>query len=167
MFLTFCSPIGLEAEGQALLDFVCDVSRDADAAGICQLLDPGRDVDALAIAVLALDDDFAEIDADPDLDALIWRKGRVALGKSALQRDGAFDGIHHGAELGQHTVAHHLEDPAVMARDLGLEQIFPASFQPFMRAGFVGFHERRIGDNVGSQNGGKLAVHGKCRPQPE
>ena len=42
--------------------------RDADAAGLGQRLQPGRDIDAVAEEIAALDDDVAEIDADAQAD---------------------------------------------------------------------------------------------------
>ena len=86
-----------------------------------KLLQPGRDVHAFAIAVVAVDDHLADVDADADVEPFLLGYGGVALCHSALEGDGAFDGIDHAAELGEEAIAHELEDPPVMPRDLGLE----------------------------------------------
>ena len=56
---------------------------DTDPAGLGNGLQPRGDVDAVAVKVVALDDDVAEIDADAELDALGWRK---SLLRSAMPR---------------------------------------------------------------------------------
>ena len=153
----------LEAEGEFLLDFPGDLAGDADAAGVGELFEPCGDVDALAIAVVALDDHLAEIDADAHLNALIFRNVGVALGQSALQAHRAFDRIDDRAEFGQHAVAHQLEDAPVMARDLRLEQFLAPRRQPLMGALLVALHERRVADHIGGENGGELAFHDESR----
>jgi hypothetical protein len=60
---------------------------DEHPAGLGQGLDPCGDVDAVAIEVVALDDDVAEIDADAQFDAIIRRDARVPLGHRLLHRD--------------------------------------------------------------------------------
>ena len=47
------------------------LSRDADPARRRHPLEPGRDVDAVAVDVVAVDDHVAEVDAEAKLDALI------------------------------------------------------------------------------------------------
>jgi hypothetical protein len=63
--------------------FKCDVDpvanlivsarTEAEAACLGQGLQPGRDVDAIAEDIVALDNDVAEIDADAELNALVRR----------------------------------------------------------------------------------------------
>src|ERR1700754_2942837 len=113
----------LTGECEFLLDFARDLGGDADAAWICDLLQSRGDVDALAEAIVALDDHFTEIDSDANLDALGFGHVGIALGEPALDARGTFDGIDDRAELGEHAVAHELEDPSVMECDLRLEQL--------------------------------------------
>src|SRR5262245_3902549 len=58
-----------EAEGELLLDLLRYLPRDADAAGVGELLQTRGDIHAFAVAILAIDDDLSEVDADADLDA--------------------------------------------------------------------------------------------------
>ncbi len=111
----------LEAEGKLLLYLLGDLAGDVDAARLRDLLQARGYVDPFAIAVVALDDHLAEIDADPHLEALILGNGRVALCEAFLQRHGAFDSVHDAGELCQQTVAHELEDMAMVAGNFGFE----------------------------------------------
>ena len=61
----------LEGEVEPVADMVADRRRNRDAAGLGDAFDARRDVDAVAIDVVVLDDDVAEIDADAELDAAI------------------------------------------------------------------------------------------------
>jgi hypothetical protein len=106
-------------------------------------------------------------DADPDLDALFFGHGGIALGETALQRHRAFDRIDHRAKLGEHAVAHDLEDAPVMAGDLRLEQLLTPGLQPLMRACLVAVHERRVADDIGGENGSELSVHDDGRPDDQ
>ena len=153
----------LEAEGKLFLDFPGDLGRNADAARLRDLLEPRRDVDALAKPVLALDNHFAEIDSDANLNALVFWDVSVALSEPALDADGAFDGVHDRAEFGQHAVAHELEDPPVMERDLRLEQLLASGHQPLMRALLVALHMRGVSDDIGGENCDELAFHDESR----
>ena len=57
---------------------------DHDPAGLGELLEPGGDVHPVAVDVLALDDHVAEVDADPEADALRLGHRRLALGHATL-----------------------------------------------------------------------------------
>ena len=61
----------------------------ADVAGLRQCLQARRNVDAVAVDVLAIEDDVTDVYADPKLDApLGWYTG-IALGHAALDVDRA------------------------------------------------------------------------------
>ena len=98
-------------------DLVVDAAGDADAARLGQALQPRRDIDAVAVEVVALDDDVAEIDADAQHDTPRLRQVRI---RSAIIRR-CSSTAHVTAstalrELDQHAVAHQLDDAAVDAR---------------------------------------------------
>ncbi len=59
-------------------------ARDADAAGFGQCLQPCRDIDAVAVNVVAVGDDVAEIDPDAERDALVF--GRLSALRSTIAR---------------------------------------------------------------------------------
>jgi hypothetical protein len=59
---------------------------------------------------------ITEVDPDAQLDPLLRRGGRVAIGHPALDLDRTPDGIHNAGKLGQKTVAGVLYDPAPAPR---------------------------------------------------
>src|SRR4029077_4552004 len=61
----------LEDKGQPVAHVIMDRIGDEHPAGIGQSLDPRSNVDAIAIEVVALDDDVTEIDADAQFDAAL------------------------------------------------------------------------------------------------
>ena len=90
-----------ESDCETAMGFIAHLGRDADSARGRQRLQPRGDVDTVAIAILALDDHLAEIDADPHLSSLCLGKRGVALGQTALQRHGTFNGVHYAAKFGE------------------------------------------------------------------
>ena len=109
----------LEPEVELVHGVVEGGARDADAAGFGKGLEPGRDVDAVAVEIVALDDDVAEIDADAELDAPSWRNVLVALGHAALDYGSAAQCVDDAGELDQRPVAHQLDDPAMAGPIVG------------------------------------------------
>ena len=77
-----------ERQRQLVPDLLVGGARDADAAGLAQRFEPGGNVDAVAENVVAVDDDVADIDADPEHDLLVVGDGRVALQHRALHFHG-------------------------------------------------------------------------------
>ena len=126
-----------------------DDVRDADAAGRGQPLEPRRDVDAIAVDVVAVDDHVAEVDADPELDAELRLDVGVVLGDAPLDLDRTLDGVDHARELDQGAVARKLDHPAAALGDLGLNEFLAQCFEPGVRAGFVLAHQPTVADHVG------------------
>jgi hypothetical protein len=124
---------------------------------------PCRDIDSLTKAIIPFDDHLAEIDSDANLNALVFWNVGVALGEPALDAHGAFDRIDDRAELGKHAVAHQLENPPVMERDLWLEEFLASRHQTFVSALLVAFHMRGVSDDIGGENRGELAFHDESR----
>ena len=58
----------LKANVDPIADAFVDDRGNADAAGLGQRFQPRGNVDAIAVDVVALNDDIAEIDADPQHD---------------------------------------------------------------------------------------------------
>ena len=77
----------LEEEGQPVARVLVDRIGDEHAARIGEGFDPCRDVDAVAIKVVALDDHIAEIDADAQFDAIVRSDTGVSLGHRLLHLD--------------------------------------------------------------------------------
>ena len=104
----------------ARLDFYRDLvahllsstARYVDAAGVRQGLDPGGDIHAVSINVVAIDDDVTDIDPDPELYPTVFGAARTAVSDLLLDLDRAGDGVHCAPELDQRAVAHEFERPA-------------------------------------------------------
>jgi hypothetical protein len=84
------------------------VARQADAAGFGQALQAGRDVDAIAMNVLALNDHVAHINADAELERF------VPLAHTSLPDQCAGYRVHDATELNQNSVTHQLDHTAMM-----------------------------------------------------
>ena len=95
-----------------------DNARDADAARFGHPFQPRRDIHPVAVNVAVLDDDVAEIDADPEDDPLVFGRPRVALIHAPLHCDGAGDSFDDARELDQDAVACRLDDAALVLGDL-------------------------------------------------
>jgi len=59
--------------------------RNADAAGLGQTFEPGRDIDAVAKDVVVLDDNIALVNAGAEVDAAVYRQRTIAIGQRRLQ----------------------------------------------------------------------------------
>ena len=115
--------------------------RDADATRWRQALEPRRDVDALAVDVVVVGDHVAEVDADPELDALCRLEVGVVLGDAPLDLDRTPHRVDDARELDQRAVARELHHTAAVLGDPGLDELFAQGLEPGVRARFVGFHQ--------------------------
>ena len=133
MFLTCCSPRSSKRDraGRGPSDGRRPRCRPRQAA---PALEPRRDVDAIAVDVVAVDDHVAEVDADPELDAVRRLEVRVVLGDAPLHLDRALDSVDHARELDQRAVAGELDDAAAMLGDPGLDEVLAQRLEPGVRA---------------------------------
>lgn len=131
--------------------------RNGNASRLCQLLEPCRNVDAIAVAVFVLDDDVTEIDANAHVNLLARRHTTIPFGHNALKADRALHRIDDAAEFGQQAIAHQLENAAVMLGNLRLEQLLPMSAKALKRPRLVLLHEPAVAHDVGGQNGRKFS----------
>ena len=129
-----------------------------DAAGLGQCLEPGGDVDAVAVQIVAVDQHVAEVDADAKADALGLGAAGLALDHAALDGDGALDRLDHARELDQGAVAHELDQPAAMVRQQRVDQLGAMGLQAGQGRGLGRLHQPAVADHVGRQDG--------CQPPP-
>src|SRR5262249_30741284 len=101
-----------------------------DPARLGDALDAGRDVDAVAhqVAVGFLDH-VAQMNADAELDAPVWRDTCVALYHAFLNLDRAAHRVDQAAELDNQSVAGALDHTAVMDGDRGVGEVAAQSSQ--------------------------------------
>jgi hypothetical protein len=110
----------LKAEIELVAHLVAHDAADADAARFSQGFEACGDIDAIAVDVVTLDDDVAEIDTDAKLDAAFLGDTAIALGERTLDFDRAAHRIDDAGELDQQPVAGGLDDAPAMRGDLGI-----------------------------------------------
>src|SRR5262249_11477324 len=112
-----------------------------------------------------LDDYVAEVDADPELDPLLWRGARVARGHAALDLGGTSDAIDHARELGEKAVPGVLYCPAAVHGDLRIDQFPEVRGEPFVRPLLTHPHQARIPRHIGGEDRGEAADRGHFVPE--
>src|ERR1041384_4016897 len=90
--------------------------------------------------VLTLNDDVAQIDADPEDDPLI------------------FGGRDNARKLDKQTVASGLDDAAFVLGDLWIDQFAPMRPEPCEGAGFVLPHKAAVPGSIGGEDGREPAL---------
>ena len=104
------------------LDLPVGLLGQTDRAGLGDALKAGSDVDTIAHQIaVRLFDHVAEMDADAELDAAIFRHADVALDHAVLHLDCATHGVDHAAELDDRAIAGALNDAPVMSVDRGID----------------------------------------------
>ena len=107
----------------------------------------------VAIEVSVVDDDVAESDADTECDIL----SSLLTAGSRLDRQSAFNRVDGALELDQGSIAHKLEDPAMVRRYGRVNYDRTVSFQRREGTSLVARHHSRITDHVGGEDREKLA----------
>jgi hypothetical protein len=146
-----------EDKGQPVAHLIMSRVGDEHPAGIGEGLDPRGDVDAVAIEIVALDDDVAEIDADAQLDAVVSPDARVPFGHRLLHLDRTAHRINDTGKFDQHAVTGGLDDAAMVLGDLRIEKLAAQRFEAFERAFLVHPHQPRIPRHIGGEDRGQLA----------
>ena len=138
------------------LDFAPDlpigVIGDANAARLGNSLQPGGNVDAIAKDIVVVDDDVADMDADPEFNPDIWRDVGILRGHGALNFDRAAGGIDGAGEFHQHAIAGGLDDAAAMRGDRGINKGFSGRLEPGQSAFLVRTHEAAISGDIRRQH---------------
>ena len=153
MFLSWVKPRSLTFRSSSAFDLAVGVLGQTDRAGLGDSLEPRSDVDAVAHEVaVALLDDIAEMNAKPELDALLGRHAGVALDHGGLDFDRAAHRVDQAAELDDRAVAGALDDAAVVHGNDRVDQVAAKRPEPRQRAVLVGAGEPAVAGDVGHQN---------------
>ena len=115
----------LEDQIQLVAHLIAHDFAYADPTGFGQAFEPCRDVDAIAINIVAVYDNVAEVDADAELDAMVRRHIHIAVLYRALDLDRALDGFDHAREFDQEAIASCLDDTALVLGDLRVDELSP------------------------------------------
>src|SRR5262249_39964183 len=130
-----------------------------DAAWLGQGLDPGCNIDAIAIEIIALDHDIAEIDSDAKHDPAILREIRVCGRHCFLKLERTFHGMDGAGELDNRAIADEFHDPAAIALNDRLQDLAPPRLEDAERAGLVAFHQPAVANYISGKNCGKPSLH--------
>ena len=105
------------SEIKLVSDLVVNWLRYADGARLGEALEARGDVDAIAEDIVTVDDDVAEIDADPQLEPAFRRDRIIDSTRRSLHLDGAAQRIDYARKIRQQAVARRAYDPPAMFRD--------------------------------------------------
>ena len=130
---------------------------DEHSARIGEGLDPGGDVDAVAIEVVALDDHVAEIDTDTQLDTVVPPGTGIALGHRLLHLNSTAHRIDDAGKFHQQAVAGGIDDAALVLGDCRIDELAAQRLEAFERAFLVRPHQPRIPGHIGGEDRGETA----------
>ena len=133
-------------------------ARQADAAGLGDLLQPGGDVDPVAEQVVAVAGHVAEVDADAEPHLLAAGQVAVSVGEVLLDRHSTTRRLDRAGELGDDAVAGAAEDAAEMPGDPCIDGL-SAGGESGQSGLLVRLHEAGIADDIGGEYGGQAAFH--------
>ena len=149
----------VELEIDLAVYLAIETVRNADPTGLGQGLESCRDVYAVAIDVVALDDHVAQIDANTQYDPGFLGQMIVGCGQGRLQFGGTAYGTDSAGKLDENAIAHDLHDPTFVGghercQDFGA--LFPEGrYRPV----FICLHQTAVADDVGQNDGGEAALH--------
>jgi hypothetical protein len=88
------------------------------------------------------------MNADPKLDAPLWRQTGVALEHSILHLDGAAHRIDDASKLDDGPIAGPLDDAAMMHSDDRVNEIATEGSEPRQDSVLIGARKPRIADDI-------------------
>jgi hypothetical protein len=135
------------------------VIGDADTARLSDSLKASCDVDTITENIVVVDDDVADMNADPKFDPDILRDVGILPGHAALDFDCAPCGVYGASELHEHAIASSLNDAAAMRGDCGIEKRLSERLQTSERAFFVAAHQTAIAGDIRRQHSRQPPFH--------
>jgi hypothetical protein len=131
---------------------IVDGVRNANRTGLGERFEPRGDVYAIAEDIVAIDDDVAEIDPNPQLETTLRRNGLIDRKCGALHLDGAAERVDHTRKIGQQAVARRADNPPSMSSDQGVDGMAELA-KRFVRSRFILAHEPAEPDHIRVQDG--------------
>ena len=111
----------VKGEIELVSDLVAHDPANADPAGLGERFQARRDIHTVAEDVVLLSDHVAEIDADPQPDALVVRHFWFAVDHPTLNLHSAANGVYDTRKLRQEAIAGVLHNPAAVLFDLRID----------------------------------------------
>src|ERR1700739_302828 len=159
-------PHFLASEREFFDQVIVCLAGNVNSARLGYPLKPCGDVHAIAVNIVRLDDDVAEVYANPKFDPLVDTYPGVSLAHAALHFNGTSYRVNHGRELNQHAVPGRLNDTASMFFDFRIDQRLPMPLQLSERAFLIHAHETAVAGHIRSQNRCKPALHDASSNKP-
>ncbi len=119
-------------------------SFDTDAVP----LEPDRDIHAIAVQLVVVDNEVPEVQADAEHDSGIRRLIAIGVEHRLLDLDGGAQGIDRTGEFDHCSIAGKLDQPAPAAPDRGLDPLGTMRLQAKMRPAFIRAHQARVAHDV-------------------
>ena len=138
----------LEARLYPARHCVPHVPRNHDATCGCRPLEPDRDIHAVAVKFVVVDNEVPEVQADAEHDGGIRRLIAIGVEHRLLDLDGRAQGLDRTGEFDHCSIAGKLDQPAPAAPDRGLDPLGTMRLQAKMRAAFIRAHQARVPHDV-------------------
>ena len=148
----------IEARIQLALDLLEDGLTDADAARIGQGFQAGSHVHPVAINIVPVNDNFAQIDADAEEQAFFFLDLGTQRADGVLNADGAMGGGHDTLKAREDGVPGIMHDRATGIPDPVGDQIETGGKLP-MRPDFICLGQSAVSGYVGIDNRCELVLN--------
>ena len=125
------------------------LARQTNAAGLANSLNARGNIHAVADDVVAVDDHLADIDANAERHAAVFRLIGVARDHRLLDIARATDRIHRARIFDQQGIAGGADDAPAIFGDLGIDQRLAVALGRGQGAGLVLAHQARPADHIG------------------
>ena len=167
MFFSARSPrsskVGFQPPGNGITD-VREITMPPAGASASK---PRRHVHAVAIEVVAIDDQVAQVQAHPEHKRSVLRLVAVGLGHGLLELDGGAQRIHGAGELDQRPVAGQLDQtPSAISSATGSSAGSDGSCEARKGPALVTPHQAGVADNVCSKDCRQFALLTRQRHSP-
>src|SRR5262249_10152052 len=111
-------------------------------------LEPDRNVHAIAVQFVVVDDQVSELQADAEHDRRTRGLAAIEVEHGLLDLDGGAQGLDGTGEFDHGAIAGQLDQPSPVPPDRRLDALGTMRLQAKMRAAFVAAHQARVAHDV-------------------
>jgi hypothetical protein len=137
--------------------FSC-IARNEDAAWRRLPFETSRNVNAIAIEIITVNDNVSDVNADPKRDTLVVASIEICCGHRPLELDSRVERIDDAGELNQRAITNQLDEPTAVASQSWFKQLGPVLSQYRQSSAFVALHQARVPDCIQRHYGGQLTA---------
>src|SRR5271169_4131359 len=124
------------------------VSGNQDPARRRLSFETRGDVHAIAIQIITVNDDIADVNSDPECDRFVIASIEVCLSHRALKLDCRVKRIDDTCELNQRAITNQLDESTAVVRQNRFKPLGPVLGQHRESSALVALHEPRVTDNI-------------------